>query len=97
LEIFKSGQIAVQIRLFGNVAKTLFEAGSVVADVAAVEENLTLGGVQESCHHFDSGGFAGTIRAEIPGDLAGVHGEVDMIHHGLATESLDQIAYLEHG
>ena len=97
LEVFEAGEVAVEVRFFGDVAEMVFEAGGVIADVLAVEENPTLGGVQEAGHHFHGGGLAGAVGAEIAGDLAWAHGEGDMVDDGLAAKSLGQIADLEHG
>src|SRR6202034_797840 len=96
LQVLESGEITVEVRLFRHVAQTSSKADEVVANVAAFIEDLAFGGMKQSGEHFDGGGFAGAIRAEIACDFAGAHREVDAVDDGGGAEPLGQIACFKH-
>ena len=47
LQIFEAREIRVQDRLFGDVAEPALERDRVLADVAAVEQHLAVGGLDQ--------------------------------------------------
>lgn len=96
LQVFETGEEAVEIRFFWDVAEAAFEAGEVFADVATAEENGATCRSQQAGDHFDGGGFAGAIGAEVAGDFSGAEDEADVIDDCPAMEPAREVADFEH-
>ena len=84
------------MRLLRNVADRTQEAGPVRAHVAAVEQDLAAGGLDQADQHLHGGRFAGAVGAQVAENLAGTNGEADAVHGGNPAVALGQIADLEH-
>ena len=82
LEVFAAAEVGIEVGLLGDVAEAALEALEVAADVLAVEEDASAGGLEEAGEHLDGGTFAGAVGAEIAEDLAGAYGEADRVDGG---------------
>ncbi len=70
-QVFEAAQMRVQMRLFGHVAHALLPGDQVAPDGFAVEQNLAAARLDEAGDHLHGGGFAGAVRPEVAGHLAG--------------------------
>ena len=86
----------VEMRLFGHVAHALLVGDQVALDGFAVEQDLARGGLQQPGDHLHRGGFAGAVRPQVPGDLAGARRKADIVHGRDAAESLGNVAKFQH-
>jgi hypothetical protein len=58
LQVFEAGEMGVDLRLLGDVAKLGAEGGKIVVDVAAGEEDLAPGRLDHANDHLDRGRLA---------------------------------------
>src|SRR6266446_7593253 len=84
------------MRLFGHVTHAALEADPVLAHIAAIEENLAVGRLDESSEHFHGGALTGAVRSDVTENLAGANREADAIHGGDTVIALDQTSHFEH-
>src|SRR5689334_19249424 len=84
------------MRLLGDIAHAALETDPVLPDVAAVKEDLSGGGLDQSGENFDGGALAGAVGPDVAEDLAGMNGEADTIHCRDAVKPLDQATNFEH-
>jgi hypothetical protein len=80
------------MRLLGHITHTLLETKQVAADGPAIEENLAVRGLDQPGNHLHGGGFAGAVRPQVSGDLAGARLKAYVIHGRDATESFGDVA-----
>src|SRR5438477_5800971 len=96
LEVLSPAEVRIQVGFLGDIAEAALEALQLAANILAVEEDASAGGLQQAGEHLDGGAFAGTVGAEIAEDLAGTDGEADAIHSRGTNEGLDEIEGFEH-
>ena len=97
LEVFEAGEVGVDLRFFGDVAETGAEGGEIFMDVAAVEEDFAVGGLDHASDHLDGGGFAGAVGAEVAEDFAFGKGKADILDGGDGAIALGGVFDFEHG
>ena len=96
LEVFKTGEVRVEVRFFRDVAEDAAKGDHIVVNVAAVKENAAVIGTQQAGNDFDCSGFAGAVGAEETDDLAGRDLEADILHGGDAPVASEKTLELEH-
>src|SRR5579864_7574117 len=84
------------MRLLWYVAHALLIGNQVVLNPFPIEEDLARGHLYERGNHFHGGGFAGAVRAQVAGDLAGAGRKADVIDCNDAGESFRNVAKFEH-
>ena len=95
-EVLVASEVGVEEGLFGDVAHAPLVGREVFADGPAFKADLAEGRLDEAGDHFDGGGFAGAVGAEIAGDLAGEGGEADVLNDGNAGVAFEKSIHLEH-
>ena len=86
----------VEMRLFGHVAHALLVGDQVALNGLAVEQDLAGGHLHQPGDHLHGGGFAGAVRPQVAGDLAGAGRKADVVDGGDPGESLANVAKFEH-
>ena len=74
----------------------LAERGTVLRVRLAVDRDTALARAVEADDHAHGGRLAGAVRAEEAGDLAGAHGERDVVDGGLRAEALGESFCSDH-
>jgi hypothetical protein len=74
--------VRIQVRLFGDVSKTLTIPDAVAADRFTIEQDLAAAWFNEADDHLERCRFTRAIRTEIAGDFAGGHDEADIVNGG---------------
>ena len=90
-QVFEAAQMRVEMRLFGHVAHALLVGDRVALDGLAVEQDLAGGGLDQAGDHLHGGGFAGAVRSQVAGDLAGARREADVVDGGDAEEAFETL------
>ena len=96
-QVLQAGEMRVQMRLFRHVAHALFIGDQVALNALALEKDLARGHLHQPGDHFHGGGFAGTVRPQVPGDLPGAREKLTSSTASDAAESLRDMAKFEHG
>ena len=78
-------------------ARSRPDVGLGARDVLAVEHDAPAHGVLQARDHVEHGGLAGPVRTDQPGDLAGLHIEVDAAHGRVPAEADGRATHLEQG
>src|ERR1035441_777333 len=90
--------MGVEMRLFGHVTHAPLVGDEVAADGLAIEEDFARTDPDESGDHLHGGGFAGTVGAQVAGDLSGGGRKADVIDGEYAGETLGDVAQFQgHG
>jgi hypothetical protein len=96
LQVLEATELRVQMRLLGYVAYRAQEAGPVGSNVAAVEQNVAAGGLNQADQDLHRGALACAVRPQVAEDLARANGETDVVNGRDPVVSLRNISYLQH-
>src|SRR5580658_432432 len=80
LQIFKTGEVSVDMRFLGNVAEGSTVTLKIQADTFAFKEYLAGIGFEQCGNDLDRGGLAGAVGADVTDDLTGADAETDPIN-----------------
>src|SRR5580698_11280778 len=86
----------VEVRLFGNVTHLPLEGDEILADIAAVEQDLAFGGFDQPSEDFYGGAFARAVRSEISEDFPGTDDKADLVDGRNAIVPFDQVTHFKH-
>ena len=97
LQVLSNSQLAEDTFVLRQISQS--QSCSAVkrpaGDVFASEEDLSLGGRDESAGDAKRGGFAGTVGSEQANDFAGIDNKIDTIDGPFARVILDQASALQ--
>src|SRR5262249_24965908 len=96
-QVFEAAQVCVQIRLFRHVAEAAFEPNQILANVAAMEQNLARAGIEPPREHLDRGALTGTVRSHVAEKLTRYQREVQIGHGWDPAIPLCQAPDFKHG
>src|SRR5439155_19481814 len=95
LEVLATRQVWVERRLLDESGDPGQRCDRVVDRILPEEPHLAPGGADEAQHHPKRRRLPGTVRPEVPVDIARAHRQCDVVHgHELAVR-LSQLAHLE--
>src|SRR5260370_40074348 len=86
----------VEVGLLGDVADARLVGGHVVDDAGAVEEDLSLAGVEQADDHVHGGAVAGAGGDDVAEDFAMLERKADVLHGALAVRAICESANFEH-
>jgi hypothetical protein len=96
-QVFRPGQIGVEVCFFGNVPKLRSVLERPEADALTVEQHLADRRIDQAGDHGNRRRLAGPVRSQQAQNLAAFHGEIDVFHRGDTGIELRQTSGLEHG
>jgi hypothetical protein len=95
-EVFRSGEVRVEERLFGNVTELLAIARQVQEDRLPLPQHVAVARLHQAHEHAHRRRFAGAVGTEITENLPGFRDERDVAQGGQRTVILGQRAGFEH-
>ena len=85
------------MRIFGNIADLLLEAGHVLEHGTSLIQDVAVGRLDQSHDDLYRRRLTRTVRAEIAGHRSRRGGEADSVDRGNGAKVLLEIANFEHG
>ncbi len=97
LQVLSNSQLAEDTFVLRQISQSLSSSAvkRPVCDVGAIEEDLSLGGRDESAGDAKRGGFSGAVGSEQADDFAGFDNKIDPIDGPFSRVVLDQASALQ--
>jgi hypothetical protein len=97
LQVFRAGQIGIEMRLLGHVAERRLVGKEIGEHVASIQQHSAVGRCEQSREHLDRGAFAGSIRAEEAKHFTRTYFEREIADRGQRTIAFAKVLNREHG
>ena len=91
-QVFRGGEAAEKREAFGDDADLALDFEGMGGEVEAEKLDVARGGREQPGHHFDGGGFAGSIGSEEAEELTRSDVEGDVIDRGEGAEAAGEVA-----